>query len=217
MGQFIDLTGNKYGKLTVVKRVEDHIQKSGAPKAMWLCKCECGGERIAYGQALRAGKIIDCGCGDFERRSIQSTKNATTHGGSGTRLYRVWKAMKDRCLKPGCKEYQFYGARGITVCHEWMNFPAFQAWANEHGYDPNAKRGECTLDRIDVNGNYEPNNCRFVDMSAQTRNKTNNWMIEYNGKTQCLSDWARELGIKRLTLRNRLVSGWSIEKAFTTK
>ena len=94
MGQFIDLTGNKYGKLTVVKRVEDHIQKSGVPKAMWLCKCECGGERVAYGQALRAGKIIDCGCGDFERRSIQSTKNATTHGGSGTRLYRVWKAIR---------------------------------------------------------------------------------------------------------------------------
>ena len=215
MGQLIDLTGKKFGKLTVVKRVEDHIQKSGAPKAMWLCKCECGGERIAYGQALRASKVIDCGCGYHDQQSVRSREQATTHGGSGTRLYRIWRAMRERCLVPRCKEYKHYGARGISVCDEWLDFANFRDWAMRNGYDPAAERGKSTIDRIDVNGNYEPNNCRFVDMAAQNRNTRRSWMIEYNGKTQCISDWARELGIKRLTLRYRLKSGWSIERAFT--
>ena len=215
MGQLIDLTGRKFGKLTVVKRVEDHIQKSGAPKAMWLCKCECGGERIVYGQALRAGKAIDCGCDTHERLSALSREHATTHGGSKTRLYKIWRHMRERCSKPKCKEYKFYGARGITVCPEWNDFTVFRDWCYANGYDPGAKRGKCTLDRIDTNGNYEPSNCRFVDMATQSRNTRRNWMIEYNGRTQCISDWARELGIKRLTLRGRLKSGWSVEKAFT--
>lgn len=215
MGQLIDLTGRNFGKLTVIKRVEDHIQKSGVPKAMWLCKCECGGERIVYGQALRAGKAIDCGCGNHERLSALSKKHATTHGGSRTRLYRVWRIMRERCSCTYSKQYKQYGARGVRVCDEWNDFEVFRRWAYKNGYDPEAKRGECTLDRIDVNGNYEPGNCRFVNMAAQCRNKRNNWMIAYNGKTQCMSDWAKELGIKRLTLRNRLVQGWSIERAFT--
>lgn len=211
----IDLTGTRVGKLTVIKRAEDHIQKSGFHKIMWLCKCDCGNECIAYGQNLRSGKKIDCGCGDFERRSHLSRIQATKHGGSKTRLYRIWRSMHDRCDRQNCKEYRLYGARGISVCDEWKDFALFRKWAYENGYDPEAKRGKCTLDRIDVDGNYEPSNCRFVSQAVQCRNKRNNWMIEYNGKVQCLSDWAKELGIKRITLRRRLVSGWSIERAFT--
>ena len=216
MGQLIDLTGRKFGKLTVIERVEDHIQKSGVPKAMWKCQCECGCERIVYGQALRAGKIIDCGCGDFERRSKISRESATTHGGSKSQLYRVWRAMKGRCQTQTDKGYKYYGARGIKVCHEWDEYEAFRIWAYENGYNPGLKRGVCTLDRIDVNGNYEPKNCRFVTQAVQCRNKTNNWMIEYDGRTLCITDWSKELGIKRITLRNRLKRGWSVEKAFNT-
>ena len=215
MGQFIDLTGRKVGKLTVIRRVEDHVQKSGAPKAMWLCRCGCGNECIVYGQALRAGKKQDCGCGSFEKRSTLSKLQATTHDGSKTRLYRIWRNMRERCSCEYSKIYKHYGGRGIKVDPVWNDFAVFREWAFSHGYDPEAQRGECTLDRIDVNGNYEPNNCRFVSMAVQSRNKRNNWMIEYHGKTQCLSDWARELGIRRLTLRDRLVRGWSVEKAFT--
>lgn len=215
MGQFIDLSGKRVGKLTVLERVEDHIQKSGAPKAMWRCRCDCGNERIVYGQVLRSGKIIDCGCGSFERRSAISTAIATTHGGSDTRLYRVWRAMRERCNSRTSKNFKDYGARGIKVFGEWEIFENFRDWAFSHGYDQYAKRGITTLDRINVNGNYEPENCRFVEQATQCRNKRNNWNIEFNGKTQCLTDWAKETGIKRLTLRHRLKSGWSVEDALT--
>lgn len=217
MGQLIDLTGRKFGKLTVVKRVEDHIQKSGVPKAMWLCKCECGGERIVYGQTLRAGKATDCGCGTHERLSALSRERATTHDGSKTRLYRIWRSMRERCSCEYSKVYRHYGGRGIHVCPEWNDFSVFREWAYANGYDPNAKRGKSTIDRIDVDGNYEPGNCRFVDMAVQARNTRRSWMVEYDGRIQCISDWARELGIKRATLRYRLKNGWSIERAFAAQ
>lgn len=216
MGQFIDLTGKKFGKLTVIERAEDHIQKGGFPKAMWRCVCECGKEKIVYGQALRSGKVIDCGCGSFARMSAISAARATTHGGSKTRLYRIWRAMRERCESSTSKNFKGYGSRGIKVCDDWKRFEVFRAWALANGYDETAKRGVTTLDRIDVNGNYNPRNCRFVNQAAQNRNKRSNFYIEYNGRTQCISDWAKEVGVKRLTLRNRLKSGWSIKDALFT-
>ena len=216
MGQLIDLTGMRFGKLVVIARAEDHIQKSGAPKAMWKCKCDCGNECIVYGQALRGGFRIDCGCGSFERHSEISKKTATTHGESNTRLYRVWRAMRERCEVESSHNYHGYGERGISVDPKWEQYKEFRDWANRNGYDENAKRGKTTLDRIDVNGNYTPENCRFVDQKTQCRNKRNNYNIKFNGVTKCISDWAKEVNIERLTLRRRLKSEWPIEKALTT-
>lgn len=215
MGQFIDLSGKRVGKLTVLERVEDHIQKGGFPKAMWRCVCDCGSECITYGQELRSGRKTDCGCGTHARLSKASREHATTHGGSKTRLYKVWRAMRERCEFPDSKNFKGYGFRGISVCEEWEDFDSFRTWAFANGYDETAKRGMTTLDRIDVNGNYGPGNCRFVDQATQCRNKRSNFNIEFDGRTQCISDWAAETGIRRLTLRGRLKAGWSVKDALT--
>lgn len=150
--------------------------------------------------------------------------------GKQTRLHRIHCNMKNRCYNPDFKEYKNYGGRGITVCSEWLNSEktkikgthisntskgliAFKKWAMENGY-----ADELTLDRIDNNGNYEPSNCRWVTRKVQNNNRTNNHYITYKGKTQSISQWSDELGIKRQKLVDRFWKlGWSIERAFTTK
>ena len=135
------------------------------------------------------------------------------HGLCKTRIYRIWETMKHRCYCKGQTSYKYDGARGITVCDEWRNdFKAFYDWSMSNGYSD-----ELTLERIDVNGNYSTDNCRWVSMKEQTRNKSSNRMMTYNGKTQCLSDWASELKIDRRTISKRIDKlGWTVEKALST-
>lgn len=133
------------------------------------------------------------------------------------RLYEVWGAMKARCYNPNNKSYRLYGAKGITVCEEWMNFKGFYEWAMNNGYDPDAKFAKCTIDRIDSNGNYSPENCRWVDALVQSRNSASNKLLTYNGKTQHMTDWAIELGIPLSTISVRLKRGWSVERALSQK
>lgn len=209
MGKFEDLTGKKFGKLTVIKRVENHVQPSGASYTRWLCKCECGNEVTVRTSDLTRGHTKSCGC-------LQKEK-VTTHGLKKTRLYVIWRDIKARCFNPNNRGFKNYGAKGITMCDIWKNnFKAFNDWAMENGYNPNAKRGECTIDRIDVNGNYEPNNCRWVDNLVQQNNKKNNVFISYNNETHTVAEWSRILHIPPHTLYARLYKGWSVEKTLTT-
>lgn len=134
-----------------------------------------------------------------------------------TKAYRVWDSMKQRCYNPNDDKYKNYGARGIKVCDEWLHdSKAFMKWAYENGFDETKSQKEQSIDRIDVNGNYEPSNCRFTNARVQANNKTNNVLITFNGKTQTLAEWSRETGIQEGTIRFRMKSGWSVRDALTT-
>ena len=139
------------------------------------------------------------------------SKASTKHGMCKTRLYRIWCNMKTRTGNNKHKHYKYYGGKGIAVCSEWIEFKGFMEWALNNGYSE-----KMTLDRIDQDGDYEANNCRFITMKQQSRNKKNNRMVTYDGKTKCLADWAKELGLGQTTLRHRLLNGWDVEKAFST-
>lgn len=138
------------------------------------------------------------------------------HGEKGTRLYCVWRHMKERCLYKSSGAYKYYGGRGIKVCKEWSDsYIAFRDWAMENGYDPNAEFGKCTLDRIDCNGDYEPSNCRWVDAKTQNNNRRNNRRLTLNGETHDMTEWAEITGLLDCTISRRLKKGWSLEDALT--
>lgn len=171
MSHINDITGNRYGRLVAVKRIGCRKYPGGGRLSVWECKCDCGKTVELPLSALTTGNTKSCGCLHSESYLEFAAMNRT-HGYSRTRLYIVWKQMKKRCNNPKDKVYKHYGALGVKVCDEWNNsFLAFRDWMIEHGYDENAKRGKCTLDRIDPCGNYCPENCRVVDMVVQRHNR----------------------------------------------
>lgn len=150
-----------------------------------------------------------------EQRQIEASKPQYTHSNQ-PRLWKVWSSMRGRCLDPKYDSYPNYGGRGITICDEWMaDFQSFAEWALANGYDSEAPYGECTLDRIDNNGNYEPHNCRWANIRQQQNNKNTNVVITYNGETHTIAEWSRLTGIAPDRIRRRLLSGWSAEETLT--
>ena len=214
MGKLVDMTGQRFGRLVVVERATDDDSKSKEKiqhTSFWLCKCDCGNEIIASRIHLNDGHIRSCGCLHDEASKLSNR----THGMTNTRLHAVWTNMIQRCTNPKNGKYKNYGARGICVCNEWRMFENFYHWAIENGYDENAEFGKCTIDRINVNGNYCPENCRWVDNKTQMKNMTNNHWIEYNGEKHTLSEWEKLLGDRGKLFKSRIQKGWTVENAIT--
>lgn len=168
MSRKIDLIGEKFGRLTVISCAGSNAEG----RAMFLCECECGNQICTTGKLLRKGATKSCGCLNHERLIKRNQVHGCARRDNTERLYKVWLSMHARVHNPKSNVYKHYGGRGIRICREWdCNYEAFRTWAMEHGYDPTAPRGKCTLDRIDPDGDYCPQNCRWVDMHVQNRNK----------------------------------------------
>lgn len=211
-GVFIDMTGKRFGRLTVLRRSHTHRHPNGKTSIMWLCVCDCGQKKAINGNNLRSGITKSCGCYHDEIRRAATKKHGKTH----SRLYGVWGSMRQRCNDPNHPAYQYYGGKGVAVCPEWDDFECFEAWAMSSGYNVNAKPHECTIDRIDNDGDYCPDNCRWVNSTVQSNNQQSNVLITFSGKTQTRAQWAKEIGIKYHTLRDRIDRyGWSVERALT--
>lgn len=202
-----DLTNKRFGRLTVVKQDSYHVFPSGKRKIKWLCQCDCGNKISVIASDLNNSHTRSCGC--LRRETTKALK--LSHNKCQTRLYSIWQGMKNRCYNKKQSNYQYYGGKHITICREWLDsFETFYQWAINNGYNTNM-----TLDRINVNGEYSPHNCRWVTTKEQALNRTHNRRIEYNGKSQSLKEWSDETGIAYSCLFYRLNAGWNIADALT--
>lgn len=196
----IDETGNRYGRLTVVSRAEN--TKHGL--ARWNCVCDCGNTTVVIGNHLRNGNTVSCGCRVKEGLH-------RTHGRSKTRLYRIWQDMKNRCGNKNVPMYYWYGAKGIRICDEWVkDFSVFCDWAMNNGY-----KDGLTIERIDVNGDYTPDNCKWISRAEQSLNRSDNVFLEYEGERLTVSEWAKKIGVSPYTLYHRVKKGWSAKEVLT--
>lgn len=188
--------GKRFGRVTVVSYY-DSFKGHGRYK----CICDCGNERLYIGTELKRTQNPAC----FECK----LSNTYKHGMTGTKIHNTWLNMLQRCENPNSTSFHLYGERGIKVCDEWHDFQIFYKWASENGY-----KETLSIDRIDVNGNYEPDNCRWATIEQQANNKRTTRYVEYNGKNQSLSIWCKELGLKYKLIYGRLRKGWSVKDAF---
>lgn len=202
------LVGQRFGRLVVVEETD---RRQGR-RIIYKCKCDCGNHVYVSSDSLKSGHTKSCGC--LMRETSKNT--LITHGKSKERLYTVWSGVKARCYNKNHVSYKNYGLRGISMCEEWRNdYEAFREWSEANGYDCEAASGECTLDRIDVNGNYEPSNCRWVSAMEQANNTRRNVKMMLFGEEYTISEASREFGIKYSNLQWRKYDGWpdeSIEK-----
>ncbi len=213
MGKFIDITGQRFGRLVVVKR-DGTCKVSG--HALWFCKCDCGNTVTTLSTSLRRHLTKSCGC--YQKhiardRYINNTlglKNGHHVGGQSTRIWKTWKGMMQRCYMASGKSYRDYGGRGIAVCKRWHKFENF---LSDMGESP--AKGH-SLDRIDNNGNYCLSNCKWSTAKQQARNRRNNKLITYNKQTLCISEWGEQLGVDRKVIASRIRHGWSIKRTLTT-
>lgn len=210
MVRFKDLTGQRFGRLTVIKKVEENT----GHHIKWLCKCDCGKEVIVFGCNLTKTKVPTRSCGCLHKELF----TPTTHGLSGNKLHYIWDSIKARCYNKNSTSYLRYGARGVTICDEWRdNFKAFYDWAIASGYDETAKRGDCTIDRIDVNKNYSPDNCRWVNATKQANNRRTNVIIKYQNQEKTLAEWCKLLNLPYKTIHKKIrYKGMTFEQAIYT-
>ena len=194
--------GARFGRLTVIEKAPS-ANKNGR----WLCKCDCGNYTTVYGCNLKKGDTTSCGCYQKESASARQTK----HGKSHSRLHNIWLTMRRRCSKNNLRYSRNYSGRGITICEEWDDFENFSKWAEENGY-----RDDLSIDRIDVDGNYCPENCRWATHTEQQNNKRSNRRITYEGETHTLAEWAAIKGIKYGTVYQRFYQGLPPERILAT-
>lgn len=201
-----DIIGQKYGMLTVIEKLDAFIDRGGRKRQKYRCKCDCGSIHDVDVYHLLSGKTKSCGC---SKHNPQPRDNS--HPYVGTRIYRVWANMVNRCTNPRNPAYKDYGGRGITVCDDWRNFITFHKWAMENGYTD-----EFQIDRIDNDSGYCPENCRWTDRITQANNKRQNVMMEINGEIDTMANIARRYGIDYKVLHNRVrMHGWSLERAIS--
>ena len=202
MRKIIDLTGQRFGRLTAIKI----IGRTNSGLIKWELKCDCGNKTCASTGSLRIGDVNSCGC---LHKEIVS-KMFTTHNESKTRLYKIWECMKSRCNNINDTGYKWYGGRNIKICSEWQDYINFRNWALINGYVVGL-----TIERIDFNKDYCPENCRWATCKEQCNNTRRNKYITYNNKTQTLAQWSEELKISYSTLSARINTlKWTIEKSF---
>lgn len=207
MRTLIDLSGRKFGQLTVVRRGKTIKRNNGGTIPYWVCICDCGKQVEIVGGDLKSGRTQSCGC--YQREAAR--KYHTKHNMCGTRLHGIWLDMKRRCRNNKRPCYGRYGGRGITICDEWNEFIPFKNWALLNGYADNL-----TIDRIDNDGDYEPDNCRWVTMEIQANNNSKNRILEYEGETHTMAEWAKILNISYSTIRCRVKRNWPMERIVST-
>lgn len=203
--KFKNLVGQTFGKLTVV----EYAGKNASGKqTMWKCQCACGKHTVCLGNSIKTGRTRSCGCWNTIGQRV------TTHGCTRNRKpvpeYAVWQTMIRRCTKSKCEKFAIYGARGISVCQQWLT--SFECFLADMGSRPSPDH---SIDRIDNDGNYEPGNCRWATKQEQQRNTRQNRRLTFDGETLCVVEWAEKLGINVDVLRHRLHRGWSVEKSLT--
>lgn len=193
--KFIDLTGQKFNRLTVVKY---HGKVGSHNTVAWLCTCDCGKALIVRSGSLKTGKQKSCGCFRKDFKMV--------HGGYKLKAFRIWATMKQRCLNPDATSFKAYGGRGIKVCDRWLEFENFLV-------DMGEKPENMSIDRIDVNGNYEPSNCRWATAKTQSSNRRDNHILTAFGQSKSLAAFADEYKLGYNTLVRRITKGWEIERA----
>ena len=205
-----DIVGKKFGRLHVCSFSHSEIRgERKERKFFYECLCDCGQKCIAERKKIKSGNTRSCGC--LRKELVKSRR--FKHGKEKTRLYRIWQCMKARCFYPKYSRYKYYGGRGITMCKEWKNdFKAFYDWSMANGY-----KEDLTIDRIDVNGNYEPSNCRWATLKEQANNRQHTRLVEYGNEIKPLSEWCE---IKQRSYRliySRIFQyNWDFERAFNT-
>ena len=199
--KYLYLTGKKFGKLLVIKMLGYKNNRS-----LWECKCDCGKKIITQGTSLTTGNTKSCGC----VRKEKIAKSLTTHNKRHHPLYAIWASMKYRCLNKNNKSYSYYGGRGIKVCKRWLKFENFyndMSIGYKNGF---------TLDRINNNGNYYKENCRWVSFFTQARNRRSSKIYNYKNENKTLAEFAEKYGFKTMQLIHRLRRGWSLQKSLET-
>lgn len=196
-----DLTNQRFGKLTVIKR--DLTSKKGV---RWICKCDCGNEKSISSHCLIEGHTKSCGCYSFRWKENVIRHNSQEH----RKLFAVYRNIIKRCYDKEFKQYKDYGGRGIIMCDEWLkDFEKFYSWAINNGY-----REDLSIDRINNNGNYEPNNCRWATIEEQSNNKRSCVYVEYNNEKHTIKEWSKITGISYQTLHHRIKVNMPLEKIF---
>ena len=198
--RIIDLVGQRFTRLVVTGRAPNKSEKD--TNARWHCTCDCGKAVIAYGQDLRREKFKSCGCLNAER--------IYKHGDSRSKEYRTWITMRQRCENPNAEGYEKYGAKGIKVCERWASYENFKS---DMGECPTPRH---TIDRIDGDKGYEPENCRWATYAEQNRNLSNNVVVDINGVKNIMADWCVIYKIRRTTVETRIKNGWDVIKAIKT-
>lgn len=202
MGKCKDLKNKRFGRLVVIERVENYISPKGKSIARWLCKCDCGNYLKTTTNHLTSGDAKSCGCISKEN-ILKVSKSNITHGQTGARIYRIWQNMKTRCYNTKFVNYKYYGAKGIKICDEWLNdFNEFYKWAKNNGYKDNL-----TLDRINSESDYKPDNCRWVSMKIQNTNKSSNKKVMFKGEKITLNELSNKINVSAWTLYKRYSKG----------
>lgn len=214
MGIIADKTGERYGRLVVIKQGPDKISPRGKRIITWICKCDCGNVTTVRSGHLTSHHTISCGCAHREQQEWWKTF-AITHGRTKEKSYKTWCFIKQRCYNKKDVDYPYYGGRGVRISDEWINNP--ELFCEYVESLPRYSEDGTTIDRINPNRNYERGNLRWLSLGEQQSNKRNNVFLTFDGRTMTMTEWAKETGIAQTTLSRRKKAGWSVEQMLTIR